>query len=108
MVPIVMGGADYSQHAPDHSYINAADFQSPQDLAQYLLFLSGNQDEYFKYFKWKKYYSIVRRFPICGLCEMLHNPNLPRKSYSDLYHWWYGNDENDYCINGDDMPYNLT
>jgi hypothetical protein len=37
VVPIVMGGANYSTVAPPHSYINVADFTSPHELATFLL-----------------------------------------------------------------------
>ncbi|CAL4165914.1 unnamed protein product, partial [Meganyctiphanes norvegica] len=36
VVPVVMGGADYALIAPHHSYIDALDFTSPKDLADFL------------------------------------------------------------------------
>lgn len=36
IIPVVYGGANYSHIAPHHSYINALDFTSPEELAQYL------------------------------------------------------------------------
>ena len=65
------------------------------------------QDEYAKYFTWRKHYSVIRRFPICALCEMLHDPTLPAKSYSNLKEWWYGRNS-DFCIDGHEMPYALS
>ena len=65
------------------------------------------QDEYLKYFQWKKYYSIIRRFPICALCELLHKNPFKTKTYSNLQEWWYGNSKNSYCISGNDMPYTI-
>ena len=35
MVPVVYGGADYSQHSPPHSYIDPRKFK-PKQLAAYL------------------------------------------------------------------------
>ena len=54
VVPIVMGGADYSKFAPPNSYINVIDFQSPKHLADYLKLLNENDDLYAHYFNWKK------------------------------------------------------
>lgn len=107
IVPIVLGGADYASLAPIHSYINVADFKSPKDLAQYLLYLDKNDEEYLKYLQWKlDDFAILRRFPICQLCQMLNNDHLPAKTYHNLHQWWFG-DKSDYCINGLDMPYKL-
>ena len=46
------GFAGYENAAPEHSYINAADFASPQDLADYLRHLDENDEEYLSYFWW--------------------------------------------------------
>ena len=49
----VMGGADYREHAPPQSYINVLDYESPKDLADYLIHLANNREEYEAYFWWK-------------------------------------------------------
>ena len=49
-VPVVFGGANYSNFAPSHSYINARNFETPQLLADYLLKLSQNRDLYARFF----------------------------------------------------------
>jgi len=59
IVPIVYGGADSSQYAPAHSYINIADFKSPKELADYLHLLDQNDALYLEYFEWKKFYQVV-------------------------------------------------
>ena len=46
------GFAGYENAAPEHSYINAADFASPKDLADYLKHLGENDEEYLSYFWW--------------------------------------------------------
>ena len=48
-----MGGADYTKHAPPHSYINVLDYESPKELADYLIHLANNREEYEAYFWWK-------------------------------------------------------
>ena len=42
IVPIVMGGGNYTRDAPDKSVINVEDFSSVQELADYLIFLTEN------------------------------------------------------------------
>jgi alpha-1,3-fucosyltransferase len=91
IVPVVFGGADYTQYAPPNSYVNIADFKSPKDLADYLLLLSKNDALYSKYFDWKKDYEVINR-PLngwCDLCAKLNDPSSPKKSYSNVGTWWY-------------------
>lgn len=38
----------------EHSVIKVSDFKGPKDLAAYLKHLDQNDDEYYKYFDWKK------------------------------------------------------
>ena len=91
VVPIVYGGADYSQYAPPHSYISVADFASPKDLADYLHLLDKNDALYLKYFEWKKDWEVVRK-PLngwCDLCKKLNERNPSGYFYEDLAKWWY-------------------
>lgn len=92
-IPIVYGGANYSKFAPPKSYINANDFTTVKELANYLHYLDANPDEYVKYFWWKNYYEIVVDTPMekfCSLCKKLHEPNALKvqKIYHDLDGWW--------------------
>lgn len=91
VVPIVYGGADYTQYAPPNSYINIADFRSPQKLAEYLLLLNRNDGLYMKYFEWKRDYEVIRK-PLngwCDLCEKLNDATQVSKNYGNLSKWWY-------------------
>ena len=91
VVPVVYGGADYSQYAPPHSYINAADFRSPQKLAEYLLLLDQNDALYMEYFHWREFYQ-VSRGPKQGWCEMcakLNDPSEPVKIYESMAQFWH-------------------
>ncbi|XP_053987777.1 alpha-(1,3)-fucosyltransferase C-like [Hylaeus volcanicus] len=89
VVPIVYGGANYSIFAPPRSYINALDFDSPEDLAEYLKWLIENPSEYRKHLEWKKYYKIdtSNRHAACNLCEFLHEEREPRQ-YTVLSDWY--------------------
>jgi alpha-1,3-fucosyltransferase len=90
-VPIVYGGADYSEYAPPHSYIHVADFISPKHLADYLKLLDANHFLYAKYFEWKKDWIVDRR-PLdgwCDLCKKLNDQDYQHKSYKDIGKWWF-------------------
>ncbi|XP_042890421.1 glycoprotein 3-alpha-L-fucosyltransferase A-like [Penaeus japonicus] len=92
VVPVVYGKANYSIAAPPHSYINVLDFASVKDLAQYLLYLDGNDTAYNEYFWWKPYYDVLAVNPSkilawCDLCERLHKDDVP-KVYSDVHDWY--------------------
>ena len=59
VITIVYGGANYSQLAPPHSYINALDY-TPEQLAEYLKVLDNNDTLYNEYFWWKDHYRVDR------------------------------------------------
>ena len=93
-VPVVFGGGNYSSFAPDHSYINARDFKSPKLLAEYLNKLTLDRDLYSHYFDWRRDFNLESKATqlkknSCKLCEMLHDPTLPTKSYPNIEEWWY-------------------
>lgn len=94
-VPIVLGGADYQRFAPPHSYINALDFSTPKELADYLLLLDKSQELYAQYFQWRNDYNVF--VPAldgwCDLCQMAHDETLPAKVYPDIQQWWIDNGE---------------
>ncbi|CAM1154566.1 FUT7 (predicted) [Pycnogonum litorale] len=94
-IPVVFGGADYKRLLPPNSYIDAGEFQSPKELAEYLLLLDRNDDLYMKYFQWM----LKGRWEVdydpdnhnwCQLCEKLVNRNAKDfKVYQDIYDWYY-------------------
>lgn len=92
IIPIVMGGANYSAIAPPHSYIDAVQY-SPRELAAYLKLLASDDKLYNEYFWWKPHYQLVSRYPVlssralCTLCEMLHHNKTP-SVYHDLGASW--------------------
>jgi hypothetical protein len=94
MIPIVYGGANYSQFAPHHSYINALDF-TPEKLAQYLLLLDANDNFYNEYFWWKDHYRVesgveqMARHGFCDLCKKLHHEEGVTKFYPELVSEWH-------------------
>lgn len=99
VVPIVLGGANYTKFLPPHSYIKASG-TSPKDLAYTLQLLINSPESYAKYFWWNNYYRVfanIQTYPaFCKLCEMLHNRNKPKKYYN-ISEWWHGNISNQMC-----------
>ena len=90
IVPIVLGGTNYSRDAPPHSYINVLDYKSPRALAAYLRRLSRNETEYLKYFQWKNsYFQVTNQLKqgCCKLCERVNTPSY-HKTYDDVMNWW--------------------
>ena len=59
IIPVVLGGGNYSRDTPPHSVINARDFKSPNELANYLILLAADEQRYRSYFQWKTHYQIV-------------------------------------------------
>ena len=90
LVPVVLRGHDYKRYLPEGTYINAADFRSPKDLAKHLLALSKDLHSYAAILERKSQYRVChnRELSWCTLCEMLHKKNMGSKVYKDLYHWW--------------------
>ena len=90
IVPVVMGGADYKTLAIPNSYIDVQDFASPKELAEYLLYLEGNDTAYREYFTWKKRYQRIIPHRACILCKQLHNQSLhkPQRVYRDMGRFW--------------------
>ena len=59
VIPVVFNGANMSAIAPPHSYINAEDFSSVKQLANYLKMVGRNQSLFASYFWWRDYYQPV-------------------------------------------------
>jgi alpha-1,3-fucosyltransferase len=95
LIPVVFGGANYSQLFPKKSYIDALSFESPQHLAKYLLEIGSNASLYNEYFEWKNEYEVTDTDPnwssFCDLCAKLIDPSEPNsyRSSNYLYKWWF-------------------
>ncbi|KXJ28465.1 Glycoprotein 3-alpha-L-fucosyltransferase A [Exaiptasia diaphana] len=74
LVPVVMGGADYENIAVPGSYINVNDFESVKQLADYLMHLAANADDYNNYFKWKTRFKLDTPYLHgCSICAALNS-----------------------------------
>ena len=89
IIPVVLGGANYSEFAPEKSFIDVRDFESVEKVSEYLLYLDKNETAYAEYFEWKNYFSISDNSDdvFCQLCQALHEDATP-KVYQDLHQWW--------------------
>ncbi|KAK8775683.1 hypothetical protein V5799_030971, partial [Amblyomma americanum] len=93
MVPVVMGGVNYSLVAPPGSYIDFASFRTARDLAAHLLELQRRPEAYRRYFDWRKEYAIERPPLGCAACRQIHRlfsrttAKQPRRS---LYKYLWG------------------
>ena len=71
MVPIVYGGVNYSLFPPK-SLINVEDFESIENLADYLKYLDSNITAYMEYFAWRKDYWVQNNRFVTGFCQLCY------------------------------------
>ncbi len=94
VVPVVMGAHpdDYRASAPPYSYIHVDDFESPQDLAQYLLKLNSTDALYNQYFRWKGTGRFIDTKFWCRLCTLVHLRRHQKYAhhYANPRAWWDG------------------
>ena len=92
VVPIVMGGANYTKLAVPGSYINVMDFKTVKQLAEYLQYLDKNNTAYNEYFDWRLKYKAFGGKPnrsLCEICKMyVAKSPLEPKVYDDLAAYW--------------------
>lgn len=90
LLPVVYSAARYSSdEAIPGSFINVADFDSIEALADYLKYLDKNDTAYNQYFSWKTKYKVVKpTFWLCQLCQALHDPSKTTKVYYNISHYW--------------------
>ena len=102
VVPVVLGGCNYTNILPPGSYINVQDFNGPRALANHLVYLSKTPEKYQEYFKWKNQYAITdrdyeRAQGFCKLCKILHNDSYKYKTNFNPAKYW---DPDIMCITG--------
>ena len=74
MVPVVRGPPpeSYRRVAPPKSFIHVEEFEGPQALAEYLLYLSRNREEYDQYHEWRRSFRLQYPRVLCDLCLRLN------------------------------------
>ena len=71
IIPVVLTGANMSSIAPPHSYIDAQDFTSIDQLAEFLLTVASNDTLFASYFWWRDYYKIEVNIRISSHSHLL-------------------------------------
>ncbi|BFZ14331.1 hypothetical protein BsWGS_17370 [Bradybaena similaris] len=78
VVPVVRGRADYDKHFHNFTYINAAHFKKPKDLALHLKDLAADLETYSKYLEYKDLYQLAPYQNVaCRICTYVHTQKLP-------------------------------
>ncbi|XP_005988092.1 3-galactosyl-N-acetylglucosaminide 4-alpha-L-fucosyltransferase FUT3-like [Latimeria chalumnae] len=91
-VPVVLGLSreNYEKFVPSDSFIHINDFKSSEELAKHLKFLDQNEEEYKKYFTWRKYIQIQNsslQMHYCKACQFLRKNKL-FKTVKNLSNWF--------------------
>ncbi|XP_046740656.1 4-galactosyl-N-acetylglucosaminide 3-alpha-L-fucosyltransferase FUT6-like [Diprion similis] len=97
-VPVIMGASreNCRQLLPPDSYIHVDDFANPATLADYLLYLDQNHEEYSKFHAWRNHFYVVNEHGYfqsnsrhyCRLCEALNYNDPSVKVYNHLEEFW--------------------
>ena len=76
IIPVVYNAANMSRYAPPNSFINVADFENAEQLAEHLHRVGNDEKLYTSYLKWfpqyeieEKYYERTYTKHFCTLCE---------------------------------------
>ncbi|XP_037526125.1 alpha-(1,3)-fucosyltransferase C [Rhipicephalus sanguineus] len=91
IIPVTFGGADYQAVAPPGSYIDALQFRTPKDLADYLKKVAENFGLYKSFFEWKGRYHVEPwvYYTFCELCTKLYSSSFSQRSvYPSIIQWW--------------------
>ncbi|XP_069118755.1 alpha-(1,3)-fucosyltransferase C-like isoform X2 [Argopecten irradians] len=88
VIPVVRGTGDlYKMHLPPNSFISAHDYTA-QGLAEKMISISKNKEEFKKYFEWRQqYYAEEIDLFYCDLCRKLHSANKYERLYESITHW---------------------
>ena len=84
VLPVVWSASNVANYTPGpDTFINAADFETPEELAGYLKKVRSNATLYSSYFKWRHHVSLVQetkakwnryaggKKAVCGICEFV-------------------------------------
>ena len=112
-VPIVWGAKKSDYNVPEKSVIFIEDYESMDDLADYLEYLDKNDTAYLEYFQWRKidlssdstyYYKDAKYYTIgqCNLCSAVNEKQSEKMNSTvvESIHNWIYKEENPECLYG--------
>ncbi|KAH9364711.1 hypothetical protein HPB48_018050 [Haemaphysalis longicornis] len=97
IIPVVLGGANYTAIAPPDSFIDALTFRSPKHLAEHLRSVAGDFELYRKYLRWKTNHAVLGStygLSLCRLCKKLHSPSFRQTTIIRDVFYWFSNMSN--------------
>ena len=95
VVPVIISWVDTSDTppltVPPGSFINALDYPTVQELANYMAKVGGSPTLYNEYFRWRSTYDVIldtfgRIF--CEVCKKIHLDTESVKSHPDIGLWF--------------------
>ncbi|XP_015119457.1 alpha-(1,3)-fucosyltransferase 6 [Diachasma alloeum] len=97
-VPVIMGAPkrDCQRLLPPHSYIHVEDFDSPEDLFNYLRYIDEDDEKYVKYHTWRREWRVLNEHGYfgsepkhyCRLCQALWLNKSTTKYYVNPSDYW--------------------
>lgn len=93
-VPVTLGAPRYiyERFLPKDAFIHVKDFSSPQKLAEHLLSLDKNVEEYKKYFQWRKHFEVkLVNYPqehACRACQYIRTKK-DYQVFGNLNKWYW-------------------
>ncbi|XP_050962297.1 4-galactosyl-N-acetylglucosaminide 3-alpha-L-fucosyltransferase 9-like [Labeo rohita] len=93
-VPVTLGAPRYiyERFVPKDAFIHVKDFSSPQKLAEHLLSLDRNVEEYKKYFQWRKHFVVkLVNYPeehACRACQYIRTKK-DYQVFGNLNKWYW-------------------
>ncbi|XP_051741849.1 4-galactosyl-N-acetylglucosaminide 3-alpha-L-fucosyltransferase 9-like [Ctenopharyngodon idella] len=93
-VPVALGAPRYiyERFVPRDAFIHVKDFSSPQKLAEHLLSLDKNVEEYKKYFQWRKHFEVkLVIYPQEHACRACHYIRTKKdyQFFGNLNKWYW-------------------
>ncbi|XP_041828221.1 4-galactosyl-N-acetylglucosaminide 3-alpha-L-fucosyltransferase 9-like [Melanotaenia boesemani] len=94
-VPVVLGTTrnNYENFIQQDAFIHVDDFNSPKELAEYLMLLDKNDEMYLNYFKWRQHFTVKKvHFWVehtCLACDYLKK-HKKYQAFNSLDKWYWG------------------
>ncbi|XP_046907338.1 4-galactosyl-N-acetylglucosaminide 3-alpha-L-fucosyltransferase 9-like isoform X1 [Hypomesus transpacificus] len=94
-VPVVLGPSrqNYEEFIPADSFLHVDDFPNQKELADRLLFLDKNDEEYMKYHSWRKNYKVKGWYfgleHACRSCDYIRREKR-YTAINNLNQWYWG------------------